>query len=72
MAKRGRKIRTSYDSPLARKRMERGMSQQELANKVGCNAKSILRWESDQGTPSVYLLRMAAKVLDCTMEELLE
>ena len=54
----------------ARKRA--GMSQEELAKKLGRHQTCISAYEKGKWCPTAkYLLRLS-KILDCPMEELLE
>ena len=63
--------RKTNDSTLARLRMERGMTQGQLADMVGCHTKDISRWETGKHKPgAAYLVRLAA-ALQCTLDELL-
>jgi predicted transcriptional regulator len=48
-------------------RIERGMSQEELARRVGTHQPSIARLESGRGTPSLSLLRRVAEALDAEL-----
>lgn len=64
--------RKTNDSALARIRMERGLTQGQLAEKACCCAKDISRWENGVRKPgSASLLKLAA-ALDCTIDELLK
>src|SRR5258708_14767750 len=47
-----------------RLRMELGVSQEELARRVGTSASAIARLESGQHRPSVETLRRVARALD--------
>lgn len=72
MAKMGRKPFSDSMGALARKRLERGWSQRELAEAAGCKMRSIHKWESGAGYPSVRVVRAVAKVFGCTMDELFD
>ena len=64
--------RHTNDSPLSRLRMERGLTQGQLAEMVGCYPKDISRWETGERNPGTkYLLKLAA-ALECRLEELLK
>lgn len=62
--------RKTNESPIALLRMERGLTQGQLAEKVGCYPKDISRWETGERNPNVKSLMALAKALDCTMEAL--
>ena len=64
--------RRTNDSPIARIRMERGLTQGQLADMVGCYAKDISRWETGERNPSAKALKALAKALDCTLDELVD
>lgn len=50
----------------------KGLSQQELANKLGISFKTVSHWESGYSEPSIELLRKLKVVLDASYEELLD
>ena len=52
-------------------RIERGMTQYELANKLKLKSKSaISMWENGERTPSAAMIPQIAKALSCTIDEL--
>jgi len=53
---------------IARLRILRGLTQQQLAEKVGTQQPSIARLESGRITPSLDFLRRVAQVLDARVE----
>ena len=60
------------ESALARLRMERGLTQGQLAEKAGCYPKDISRWETGVCKPGTVSLIKLAAALDCTIDELLK
>lgn len=52
---------------LIRKRLERGVTQKELAEKIGSKQSAISRLESGSYNPSVAFLRKVARALDCRL-----
>lgn len=62
--------RPTNDSPIARLRIERGLTQAQLAERIGCFAKDISRWETGERNPSAKSLILLAKALQCSMEDL--
>lgn len=52
----------------ARKRA--GLTQKELAQKLGLSFQSIAQWENDLRNPKIETLRKIAKALECTPAEL--
>ncbi|MBR7150389.1 MAG: helix-turn-helix transcriptional regulator, partial [Oscillospiraceae bacterium] len=63
--------RRTNDSPIARKRRERGMTQAQLAEKVGCYTKDVSRWETGERKPASKSLYALAQALGCTIDELM-
>ncbi len=53
---------------LARLRIQRGLSQEQLAEKVGTKQPSIARLESGRSTPNLDFLRRVAAALDAQVE----
>ena len=60
--------RKTNNSQLARIRMERGMTQEQLAKKIGAHAKDISRWENGARSPSLKSLKKLAAALECTID----
>lgn len=52
-------------------RTQLGMTQKELANKIGCTDKAISRWETGKGMPDVSFLIPLSNELNITLNELL-
>lgn len=63
--------RHTSESPIARKRIERGLTQEQLAAKIGVDYRVVGTWERGEKSPRVGNLRKLATVLGCTMDELL-
>ena len=59
------------DSKLKTKRLSLKISQEELANKIGCTQKDISRWESGNVTPTIDNLKLLADALECKIEEII-
>ena len=64
--------RRTNDSQLARIRMERGLTQGQLAEKVGVYIKDISRWETGARNPGSASLRKLASALECSIDDLLK
>jgi DNA-binding XRE family transcriptional regulator len=65
-------VRAAYEAlepayQVACLRIERGLSQKELAERVGTQQPNIARLESGQYAPSLSLLRRVAKALDARL-----
>lgn len=52
-------------------RTQLGMTQKELADKIGCTDKAISRWETGKGMPDVSFLIPLSNELNVTLNELL-
>lgn len=62
--------RKTNRSPIAKRRLAIGMTQQQLAEKVGCYAKDISRWENGVYRLRADTMEKIASALDCTIDEL--
>lgn len=62
--------RRTNDSTLARKRMEHGLTQAQLAKMVGCLSKDISRWETGVVTPRADALVKLAAALECSIDDI--
>ena len=58
-------------SPIAVKRMEKNLTQQQLADLIGKTRVDVSRWEAGKHTPSSIVLSKIAAALGCTMEEII-
>ena len=47
-----------------------GLTQVELAEKVGCKQKDISRWENGNREPVASTLKKLAQALGCSMDDL--
>lgn len=47
-----------------------GLSQVELAEKVGCTQKDVCRWETEEREPKASTLKKLADALGCSMDDL--
>lgn len=63
-------IRPLFSHQLRLERERRGWSQSDLAEKVGCDTKTVGRWESGEGLPRSYHRQALAQVLGKSLEEL--
>ena len=52
-------------------RMAKGLSQEELAEKVFVTRQAVSRWETGETTPNVDALKLLSKVLDVSINTLL-
>ena len=56
---------------IARRRKELGMTQEDLAVKLGVSAQAVSKWENDASCPDISLLPNLVKTLNITTDELL-
>lgn len=52
-------------------RKEKGLKQEELAEKLGVSGQAVSKWENDQTCPDISLLPQLASILGVTVDELL-
>ena len=57
---------------IAAKRKELGMTQLELAEKMGVTDKAVSKWERDLSYPDVNSLPKLAEIFDMTVDELMQ
>jgi len=53
-------------------RLEKGLTQTELADKIGVKQKDISRWENGTYKPKLDKLQLITKALECDLIELIE
>ena len=63
--------RHTNDSPIARLRIARGLTQAQLADLVGCPQQSITRWERGVSSPGTKALIKLSRALDCSIDDLI-
>ncbi len=51
-------------------RKEKKMSQQDLADKLGVDRTAVVKWESNTHMPRTGRLLQIAKILDCSVDEI--
>lgn len=63
--------RPTNDSPISRLRIERGLTQAQLAERIGCPQSSVSRWEQSSKAPGTRYLVKIAEVLECDLKDLI-
>lgn len=58
-------------SRISKRRKELGMTQEELATKLGVSPQAVSKWENDASSPDISLLPQLVKALNITTDELL-
>lgn len=56
------------DKIILEKRKELGLTQQELAHKLGVTDRSISRWERGTSTPDIHSLKRLSEILNISMD----
>lgn len=56
---------------IAQHRKEKGMTQEELSQKMEVSAQAVSKWENDQTCPDITSLPKLAKILGVSVDELL-
>lgn len=56
---------------IAKFRKVKGMTQEDLANKLGVSPQAVSKWENDASCPDISLLPQLCRLLDVTTDELL-
>lgn len=56
---------------ISKYRKEKGMTQEELAGKLGVSSQAVSKWENDASCPDISLLPQLCKLLGITTDELL-
>ncbi|NCA97177.1 MAG: XRE family transcriptional regulator [Bacteroidia bacterium] len=61
----------SLGQRIARLRRSKGLTQEELGDKVGISSQAVSKWETDSSVPDVTLLVKIANIFDISVDELL-
>lgn len=61
---------TADELPARRRRKERGLTQQQLAERVGCSQAAVFDIETGRNQPSLAMAKAFARALDSTVDEL--
>lgn len=51
-------------------RKNKGLTQVQLAAKIGCTQKDISRWENGERVPNIQSLKSIAEALGCKLDDL--
>ena len=57
---------------LKQKRIERGLTQEQLGRLVGVSYRTIYQYEAGRREPSLKILRALAIALNCTIDEIVD
>lgn len=62
----------TFEEKLKEARKNAGLSQEELAEKLGVSRSAVAKWESDRGLPDIENLKVTARLLSISIDDLLE
>ena len=57
---------------IAKQRKEKGLTQQELGDKVGVGYRAVSKWETGQTMPDISIINELSQILGITADELLK
>lgn len=59
-----------FSEKLKTLRKQKGMTQEQLAEKLFVTRTAVSKWETDKGLPAIDSLKMIAELFDVTLDEL--
>lgn len=65
------KINETLGTRIATLRKEKGLTQEELGNKLNVSSQAVSKWENDISAPDISLLPELATILEVSIDELL-
>lgn len=63
---------TKFGDILVLLRKEKGLTQKDLADKLGVTDKAVSRWETGKNYPDIEVLKKLANVMEVSVDDLLE
>lgn len=64
-------MKETFGQRLARIRKKKGLTQEEVANKIVISPQAVSKWENDLSSPDILVLSSLADILGVTVDELL-
>ena len=64
-------MRTTLGKKIAELRREKGITQEEMAERLGVSPQAVSKWENDTCCPDIMLLPKIAEMVGITVDELL-
>ena len=61
----------SIGNRISKYRREKGLTQEELAEKLGVSSQAVSKWENDASCPDISLLPQLCRILSISTDELL-
>ena len=65
-------MKKTFGTKIEEMRKEKGMTQLELAEKMGVTDKAVSKWERDLSFPDVNSIPKLAEIFDVTVDELMQ
>ena len=62
----------SFGEKLKNARKSAGLTQEQLAEKLGVSRQAITKWEADKGLPDIENIKLISKALDVSIDYLLD
>ena len=63
-------IQNKFAANLQEFRKKRGLTQEELAKKLGVTFQAVSKWENAKAAPDIFLLPMIAEIFNCNIDQL--
>lgn len=63
-------IQTRFATNFRWFRKQSGLTQEELAKKLGVTFQAVSKWENAKATPDIFLLPMIAEIFNCSINQL--
>ena len=64
-------MNNSFGKRFSDLRKEKGMTQEQIADRLGVSPQAVSKWENDISCPDITLLLSIAELLDTTVDQLL-
>ena len=64
-------MKESFGERFARLRKQKGLTQEELAQKIGLSGQAVSKWENEASMPDISLLVELSEILGVSLDELL-
>ena len=61
----------TFGERLTKLRKEKGLTQNDIADKVGVSAQAVSKWEKDLASPDIDILLKLSEIFEISMDELL-
>ena len=64
-------LKRTIKNNLVKYRKEAGLTQMQLAQKLGYSDKTVSKWEREEGVPDIYILKEIADLYNVTVNDLI-